>query len=34
LSLVKEDLLPGKYEENNEVKYNDDILWYCASVRN
>ena len=34
LSLVEEDLLPGKYEENNEVKYNDDILWYCASVRN
>lgn len=34
LSLVKEDLLPGKYKENNEVKYNDDILWYCASVRN
>lgn len=34
LSLVKEDLLPGKYEENDEVKYNDDILWYCASVRN
>ncbi len=34
LSLIKEDLLPGKYEENDEVKYNDDILWYCASVRN
>ena len=27
-------LIPGKYVENGEPKYNDGIEWYCASVRN
>lgn len=34
MTLEQEDLLPGKYIEDNKIKYNDSILWYCASVRN
>ena len=27
-------LIPGKYEQNNEIKYNDSIQWYSTSIRN
>lgn len=27
------DLLPGKYEENETALYNDEIQWYCVSIR-
>lgn len=33
-SLATEDLIPGKYVENNTIKYNDEIKWYSVSVRN
>lgn len=33
-SLPTGDLLPGKYVENNVIKYNDEIKWCSVSVRN
>lgn len=27
------DLLPGKYVENGQIKYNDAIQWFCTSIR-
>lgn len=33
-SLPTEDLLPGKYVENDTVKYNDEIKWYTVSIKN
>lgn len=32
-SPVDENLIPGKYEENGEIKFNDEIQWaYCSIV--
>lgn len=33
-SLPAGDLLPGKYVENDVIKYNDEIKWCSVSVRN
>lgn len=33
-SLPTGDLLPGKYVENDVIKYNDEIKWCSVSVRN
>ena len=27
-------LVPGKYENNGQIKYNDSIEWCCVSIRN
>ena len=30
---LQNSLLPGKYIENEEIRYNDAIQWYCTSIR-
>lgn len=31
-TLNNEDLIPGKYVEDDVIQYNDEIKWYCVSV--